>query len=250
MKKFYQIYIFVFLLFSAVSVVAQDGVVVHSDPRLSLLLKKNHTATATKTDNHKTSQQEANANVMAVHAAAGMSAPHPGDMAIHTSNTKPVSANKTEPLMASASKMAAYKYSGADDRPAADNAIHPAEGLTAPHPGDMVIRTSVNKPALPVKTAPLVWAPKHHVRTIYSGKGYRVQIYNGTDRAKAMDIKNEFSRNNPGVRTYLSYISPRFRVKVGNYRNRSDAEGMWREANSTYNPSMIVPDIITITTIE
>lgn len=83
---------------------------------------------------------------------------------------------------------------------------------------------------------------------VYSGKGFRVQIYNGPDRAKATDIKNEFMRRNPGVRTYLTYVSPSFRVKVGNYRNRSDAEGMYREARSTYTPCMIVPDIITIST--
>lgn len=90
--------------------------------------------------------------------------------------------------------------------------------------------------------------PRKEGRVIYSGKGFRVQIYNGTDRDKAVIIKNEFSRRYPGTRTYLTYISPSFRVKVGNYRNRSDAEGMLREANSMYNPSMIVPDLITIST--
>lgn len=90
--------------------------------------------------------------------------------------------------------------------------------------------------------------PRKEGRVIYSGKGFRVQIYNGTDRDKAVMIKNEFSRRYPGTRTYLTYISPSFRVKVGNYRNRSDAEGMLREANSMYNPSMIVPDLITIST--
>ncbi len=81
---------------------------------------------------------------------------------------------------------------------------------------------------------------------VYSGKGYRVQIYNGNDRVKAIKIKAEFMRKFPGVRTYLTYISPCFRVKVGDYRNRGDAEGMLREANTMYSPSMIVPDIINV----
>lgn len=80
----------------------------------------------------------------------------------------------------------------------------------------------------------------------YSGPGYRVQIYNGYDRHKAALIKAEFMRNYPGVPTYLTYISPNFRVKVGDFRNRSDAVGMYREASSSYTPCMIVPDHISI----
>lgn len=84
-------------------------------------------------------------------------------------------------------------------------------------------------------------------RVNYTGKGYRVQIYNGPDRNKAIAIKTEFMRAHPGVSTYISYVAPGFRVKIGDYRNRSDAEGMLREANSiSSSPSMIVPDIVTI----
>lgn len=104
----------------------------------------------------------------------------------------------------------------------------------------------------PVEVAPSKPLPRYitppHGKVIYSGKGFRVQIYNGPDRNKAMDIKMQFMRNNPAMRTYLTYTSPCFRVKVGNYRHRSDAEGMYREARSTYQPCMIVPDIITINT--
>ena len=90
-------------------------------------------------------------------------------------------------------------------------------------------------------------APRRQIVTLYKGAGYRVQIYNGPDRAKALQIKTEFMRHFPGVHTYLNYISPSFRVKVGDYRNRSDAAGMMREAHSMYSPVMIVPDMVTIT---
>ena len=78
----------------------------------------------------------------------------------------------------------------------------------------------------------------------YSGNGFRVQIYNGTERSDALRIKAEFMRNYPGVRTYLTYISPHYRVKVGDFRRREDAMGMFREASGTYSPCMIVPDIL------
>jgi hypothetical protein len=88
----------------------------------------------------------------------------------------------------------------------------------------------------------------HQVKNAsYTGRGFRVQIYNGPSREKALSVKAEFMRHHPGVSTYIMYVSPGFRVKIGDYRNRSDAEGMLREANSMYSsPSMIVPDIVTV----
>ncbi len=198
MKRAHHILLAVFLLFFSVKGWAQGDVVVHSDPRLSLLLKKNHPAIASsvKVGSHK--------------------------------------ATSTVPAEESISS-------------------HSSEILPAPHTGDMAVRTNAKPPVAPAAkpvVTPTPWISHRNVRTIYTGKGFRVQIYRGTDRSKAMSVKNEFARNNPGVRTYLSYISPCFRVKVGDYRRRVEAEGMWREANSTYNPSMIVPDIITVTTTE
>ena len=80
----------------------------------------------------------------------------------------------------------------------------------------------------------------------FSGTGFRVQIYNGTDRYKATKIREEFDKSYPGVHSYISYVAPYYRVKVGNYRKRSDAMGMFREASSSYFPCMIVPDKVTI----
>jgi len=88
----------------------------------------------------------------------------------------------------------------------------------------------------------------HDVKTVYTGRGFRVQIYNGPSREKAIAAKTEFMRRYPGVRTYLIYVAPGFRVKIGDFRSRSDAEGMLREANSMFTPSMIVPDEVTIST--
>ncbi len=80
----------------------------------------------------------------------------------------------------------------------------------------------------------------------YNGNGFRVQIYYGTSREEAMRRKAEFMRHYPGVPTYFSYATPTYRVKVGDYRRREDAISMFREANGTYSPCMIVPDNVAI----
>ena len=188
---YYIFFIAVTVLFSS-GVRAQEehgDVVVHSDPRLGLLLKKERTVARAATE-----REHAKINA---------------------------------------------------DRPIA-RAVIPVSGTPTASTAVGIVH---EKPAEVVPSKPLPrYVTPPHGKVIYSGKGFRVQIYNGPDRNKAMDIKMQFMRNNPALRTYLTYIAPCFRVKVGNYRHRSDAEGMYREARSTYQPCMIVPDIITINT--
>jgi hypothetical protein len=194
MKRLYFI-VFISFVFFAAGAKGQDnghgGVVVHTDPRLALLLKKSK--------------------------------------AIASVGKVPKTPKATDV-----------------------NAVTPIANATAKTPLNATVN-AINKTTVKetkTKQAPVMAAfvSARQAKTVSSGKGFRVQIYNGPDRGKAMDIKAEFMRNNPGVRTYLTYISPCFRVKIGDYRNRSDAAGMLREAKSTYTAFMIVPDIIIIST--
>ena len=198
------------LLFFAVHVTAQEqgGVVVHTDPRLSVLMKNKRVvmqASAVKATHHSATET----HIASAPSHLVAEAPHRG---------------------------------GGPPLPVA--AAPPAPAATA-HPATEPVHALTNSK---YKVVPPPYIREREGRVIYSGKGYRVQIYNGPDRGKAIAIKAEFMHNNPGVRTYLTYNSPCFRVKVGNYRNRSDALGMLREANSSYSPCVIVPDIITINT--
>lgn len=97
--------------------------------------------------------------------------------------------------------------------------------------------------------------PDHHLTaggrrtgSIYSGRGFRVQIYSGNDRNIATQRKVDFIRRFPGVRSYMSYVAPTFRVKVGDYKDRKAAQAMYQQVSKLYNPCMIVNDIIEINT--
>lgn len=89
-------------------------------------------------------------------------------------------------------------------------------------------------------------ASNTQVGYIYSGKGYRVQIYCGNDRVKANELKIDFIRRYPSVHTYLTYMQPQFRVKVGDFKTRAEAEKLFEETNTLYGASIIVPDIVVI----
>lgn len=84
---------------------------------------------------------------------------------------------------------------------------------------------------------------------IRSGRGYRVQIYAGNDRAAATRIKVDFMRRYPGVRTYMTYVAPQFRVKVGDFQSRGDAQRLANQVGSIYKPTMVVPDLIVVNTL-
>lgn len=98
--------------------------------------------------------------------------------------------------------------------------------------------------------------PDHHptvvngqrAGSIYSARGFRVQIYSGNDRKVATQRKVDFIRRFPGVRSYMTYVAPTFRVKVGDYKDRKAAQAMYQQVSKLYTPCMIVNDIIEVNT--
>jgi hypothetical protein len=84
---------------------------------------------------------------------------------------------------------------------------------------------------------------------IHSGRGFRVLIYSGNDRAKANATKADFMRKYSGTRVYMTYAIPQFRIKVGDFATRKDANELYRQLSSSYSPCMVVPDIVEINTV-
>lgn len=83
--------------------------------------------------------------------------------------------------------------------------------------------------------------------SIVTKKGFRVVIYNGSSRAEAMESKRDFMRSYPSVRSYMSYIAPSYKIRVGDFESRSSANNFLRTVQKGGFPkSFIVPDIVTI----
>ena len=81
-------------------------------------------------------------------------------------------------------------------------------------------------------------------------RGFRVQIYNGNDRKKASQAKVTFMRQFPGIRSYLVYANPQFRVRVGDFTSRKGAMELYNKLSGIFNPSMIVPDVVNVATVK
>jgi SPOR domain len=59
--------------------------------------------------------------------------------------------------------------------------------------------------------------------------GFRVQIFTGADRKEAYNTQAKFQEQYPDVRTCVIYNDPNFKVRVGDFRTRLDAEKMQDE---------------------
>lgn len=73
--------------------------------------------------------------------------------------------------------------------------------------------------------------------------GFRVQIYLG-DRNQAESIRRSFLVAHPDVPAYLSYLAPNFRVRVGDLRDRVEAEHLRETLRGEFPGLYVVPDQI------
>jgi hypothetical protein len=79
---------------------------------------------------------------------------------------------------------------------------------------------------------------------IPSISGYRVQIYSGRDRNQANRVKENFLKMYPDQPAYLDYSAPNFRIRVGDFRNKLEAQKLLHDIKQNIEGVLIVPDKI------
>src|SRR5438105_137633 len=70
-----------------------------------------------------------------------------------------------------------------------------------------------------------------------TANGYRVQIYFGSDRQAAYNAQAKFMNEYPEMHTYISYNEPNFKVHVGDFRTRLEAQKLQNELTGMF-PSL------------
>jgi hypothetical protein len=76
-------------------------------------------------------------------------------------------------------------------------------------------------------------------------KGYRVQVISTNSRDQAFRIKTELLSRFPDQKTYTSYQSPLFKVRIGNFVKKEDAEQFRKMLNRFYPQGVyVVEDVI------
>ena len=65
-------------------------------------------------------------------------------------------------------------------------------------------------------------------------RGFRVQVFSGGNRSDAYAVQARFQRSYKDIGAYVTYEEPNYRVKVGDFRSRSEATNFMRELRSQY----------------
>lgn len=80
-----------------------------------------------------------------------------------------------------------------------------------------------------------------------SAAGYRILVVSSNNRNKVIEAKTKMYREFPELKTYLMYQSPFYRLKVGNFRERSEAEEYLSQIQRIYpTGAYVVTDTIEV----
>jgi hypothetical protein len=72
------------------------------------------------------------------------------------------------------------------------------------------------------------------------GYGFRIQIYYGNE-TEARKLRNSFRRNFPKTKSYLKYKQPYWKVLVGDYKNKLQADRASIDFSEKFAGLIIVP---------
>jgi hypothetical protein len=82
--------------------------------------------------------------------------------------------------------------------------------------------------------------------SIYTTPGFRICIYNGSNREEAILVKQDFIKLNSNHKNYISCSRPYYKIKVGDFENKKIAAKEYKKISKSYPNAFIVPDIVTV----
>ena len=77
--------------------------------------------------------------------------------------------------------------------------------------------------------------------------GYRIQVINSNDRNKVFAVKAKIYQLYPELKPYLMYQPPFYKLKVGNFRTKEEAEEYRKDLSHQFPSGLyIVRDVIEV----
>ncbi|MBK1438414.1 SPOR domain-containing protein [Parapedobacter sp. ISTM3] len=101
--------------------------------------------------------------------------------------------------------------------------------------GTNITAATANRPPVDKKNA-----------TRTTAMGFRVQIYSGSNRTEAYAEQARFRRLYKDIDTYVTYEEPNYRVKVGDFRSRAEAQELMQGLRKQFNNVFIFTEEIYI----
>lgn len=72
------------------------------------------------------------------------------------------------------------------------------------------------------------------------GSGYRIQLYNGFE-TEAKKMRAKFRIKFPDIETYIVYKSPEWKIQVGNYKTKLEADRALLAYKDEFYGAIVVP---------
>ena len=122
-------------------------------------------------------------------------------------------------------------------------------------------RPKVAAPASENLTASVAIMPTHHVnekvdmlldtiasanKNIKYAQGYRILAYTGNNRKMAFDLRKAIIGQLPEERDYLTYVQPTFKLKIGDYYSRMEANQALQQIRNIVPNASIVSDQVNV----
>lgn len=80
-----------------------------------------------------------------------------------------------------------------------------------------------------------------------SAAGFRILVISSNNRNTVTDAKTKIYRQFPELKAYMMYQAPFFRLKVGNFRDREEADAYLTDIQGLFESKVyVVPDTIEI----
>ena len=74
---------------------------------------------------------------------------------------------------------------------------------------------------------------------IFNGMGYRVQVFYGSDRKEVFNQQSKFRALYPKIMSYITYREPNYRLKVGDFRTKPEAQALLNELRANF-PTLFI----------
>ena len=72
------------------------------------------------------------------------------------------------------------------------------------------------------------------------GYGYRIQLYNGFE-VETKKVKEKFKIDFPDIKTYVVYRQPEWKIQVGTYKTKLEADRALLEIKKDFLSAIVVP---------
>ena len=80
--------------------------------------------------------------------------------------------------------------------------------------------------------------------------GFRVQLYFGSERVRANQLKADFLQEYADVGAYVIYHQPNFKLRVGDFKTRLEAKKFLQEVQTRFAVAFIVSDDVMLPVLD